>query len=250
MIEKFGCPTALEPLLGLRPSYNLLRVFYTSILNQKTEHKQLIASFLDAVYKEKVQVKSYTKRTLIMLAWKYGNAKNYFKLLPLELVTQILSYEEIDEPAYYDMLIFFMKHSGLVDDVMKWHDNHVMVFLPFMCRHPHYFNAKIRVKFLQKISNAPSKYFKNKQFGVWFQRICSSDRIKQRFRQVDLDVSLSSMTQYCLESPTEEALSLLKFNLKNKITRKERLLTKYQFKVNHIYPAAVGLQSTVDIYQR
>jgi hypothetical protein len=213
-----------------------MREVYTVYKLSNYQKEPLISDFLVEATPsgKKFKVETYTNRVLIMLAWNFGNEDNYFKMLPLEIIHRILGCENIDEPVYFEFLEFLMETFGLiaVEYIRAWKIQSVARFLPFFWKHwDKYFNAKVAHDLVVYISDcnfiANPNLQKNALGSIlryWYKRILSSEKFTMPFELDAQNPWLSLMTQYCLSTPTEEAVSMLKFLLRRGITTKERLL--------------------------
>ncbi len=257
MIQRLGCTAGtLNAIFNRRPSYDLLKLCYNSTPYNAIAINDTITNFLTAVNDKKVKINTYIKRTIIMMAWKYGNSENYFKSLPLEIVDQILSYEDIDEPAYYDILLFLSKMFGspVTYGLRSWTPPAVALFLPFLAKYwtQYFFDSYTVLTILRYITEADMKTLTHKRYGPLFRRwfkilliaVLDADP-KFPIGMFPIGTSVAPLVQYCLESHTADALDMLKFLLKYGITTKENLRSTERF-YNYHYsdpPAWLAVRS-------
>ena len=222
-------------------SYELLKAANSSQRKQSLSFPTLGPFLNEIALHPKKFVEKHTKKALVTLAWQFGNDENYFKVLPRELLNQIL--EDAEEPGYFQLIDHTIELWGVrqvVDDIQKWQDPAIVKFLPFFWKRwdPLFAGSKAAVVLLSKIcqtgNSALEKY--GPALRYWFTKILTSKKFTDKFN-ID-ERQLSPMTYYCLTTPNEEALSILKLLLQHQVTTKQRLLQLIRTeKSNFCYPA-------------
>lgn len=169
-------------------SYELLKLCYLKykIIGNGYQNA-LVGLFLASLdHNKAIKLETYTKRVLIMLAWIHGNEDNYFKLLPKELIIQILGYEYIDQPPYFEFLEFLVETFGvesIEQSMQEWFSHKTFWplvamrrFLPFFwqSRDRYFSRSTGAVEYILKMHAGvePSPEFSN-----WFKRITSSNKL-------------------------------------------------------------------------
>jgi hypothetical protein len=185
------------------------------------KYPSLISGMCLALTNKKIKfAEDYTKRVLVASAWKYGNSDNYFKMLPKELIKQILNYEHIDDPPYFSAMDLVTR-SLTEDDEVRGGEP----FFPyFWARWGTVYTSKTALLIAKDI--AASNFYDEERASrlmYWFRRILTSNKLRIEMDEMDR-YGTSNLTKYCMKSPSEEAFSILKLLLKRKILVKEFLV--------------------------
>lgn len=217
-------------------SYGLIK--HSIEKNMSAASYDLISSLCTAIEAKKMKAEDYTKCLLVKTAWKFGNEDNYFKLLPKELIDQILSYEDIDEPPYFDILFSIAKRSPEGDVT----DEASEPFIKFFWRYwGTLYTSKTAIKLARNITR--KDYTDEKRAAkllYWFKRILTCPKLCQPLTNIDIDsYRTSNLTLYCMKSSNHDAVSTLEFMLQQKI------ITKHLLDRHHVGPAEYSFIPTV-----
>ncbi len=251
VIQNSECPEdTLIKIFKRGGSYDLLKEAYLRYKASSWSHSSpKLVQFLSTIQKDptKFKVYTYTKRILITLAWQFGNNDNYFKILPRELLDQIL--EDVDEPAYFQFIEFLMEHWAF-DEILKnfasttEREAALALFLPFFWKNwdrPPFSGSPAALQFVQHICFTGG--INIEPYGPvlrhWLRKILNSEKFTDKF---EINASpLAPITYYCLTTPTSEALSMLKLLLERQLTTKSKLLQLIRSRVRNgtdlCYPA-------------
>jgi hypothetical protein len=92
----FNTPSVLERAIARNIPAFRMRIYFESfsrVVGDISKYLQYIQNYRDA---------DYTNRVLVMMAWKFGNEDNLFKLLPKELIKHIISFGVDDDTPWLD----------------------------------------------------------------------------------------------------------------------------------------------------
>jgi hypothetical protein len=100
--------SAMQALLERGSTYDTLKICWQSYRSDTSERGALMPEFFQKLENKKFADAGYKVRPLILMAWNFD--KNcLFRQVPKEIMMEILSYDGIDEPPYWDFLDFVIK---------------------------------------------------------------------------------------------------------------------------------------------
>lgn len=205
--------TCIEDMLKRGISLDLLKRCINCLPNGK--HPDLVASICNAVTNKKVFSSTSSKRVLVVAAWKFGNSENYFKLLPKELVDQILSYDSIDEPPYFSALDLVARKITEDDKISGRRGE---AFIPYFWKNwGSLYTSKTALQVAKEISDANYTVSEKQNLELlsWLRKIITSNKLRM---DIKLDnYQTSNLTKYLMTSTTKEAFALLKLLVEHKI---------------------------------
>ena len=163
---------------------------------------------------------TYKVKTLIMAAWKY-DSNSLFSQLPKEILLEILSYDGIDEPPYWDFLRFIVETYPKVHQIEKMTAEEIARFLPLVWK---YWDLPSFAKFKIEVTDALfgrdyNKLHKENSLHLdtllnwslkYLQRMPTEPKSK-------IPVHPNSLTKYCLHTISDKALSILRLIIEKNV---------------------------------
>ncbi len=162
----------------------------------------------------------HQKQVLIMLAWRYGNADNYFKLLPKELVKYIISFDlgelEAEQPWFE---LAFETYNGKFTEIPMYSADPVLLkLLSFIWRYWDEATTTLKDFLIQIIID--QNYFDNSKTDViiWMHWLGKYIQRRDNFNEFAEKILRSKLFDFIYGSPD---LTLIKHLLATGILKKD-----------------------------
>jgi hypothetical protein len=198
-------------------------------INYYRDYGKVIETFLSQVKAKKYREVVHNRKAFVMTAWKYDH-HCLFRQLPQELMLEILSYDGIDEPPYWELLEFAVESqndgTGGTLGLHSLPAEHLIRVIPLVWKHwdnPKYNDAQKET--LLTMYAHPSYPGRTEHLDTvmkWMMKFL------QRLPVEDIPAIPSTSNQmklHCLRTPTELASTLLKLLLVKGVLSTEKLQT-------------------------
>jgi hypothetical protein len=222
---------ALRSVTERGVSISTLKVVWRDFgaINNYRDYGKVIETFLTQVKAKKYREEVHNRKAFVMTAWKYDH-HCLFRQLPQELMLEILSYDGIDEPPYWELLEFAVESqkagTGGTLGLHSLPTEHLIRVIPLVWKHwdnPKY--DAVQKETLLAMYAHPSYNGRPEHLDTvmkWMMKFL------QRLPVEDIPAipsTASQMKLHCLRTPTELASTLLKLLLVKGVLSVEKLQT-------------------------
>lgn len=248
-IPQKGCHIdgpSLRALMSRGSRYDTLTVCWKTYLSSTEVYYPEDSSFLNALAQKKYSEVTYKIRTLIMMAWKYDQ-HCLFRQLPKEIILEILSYEYIDEPPYWDVLHMVVethKFPGRIFSSPR--DEHLVKIFPLIWKNwdlPSY--SLVKTNFILRMK---AVCYRDLPPSVAETCLNWATRFLRRSTDLPTETRTSQLTQYCLLKESTTTLSLFKLMLEKNVIDRESLhrINYFQITTTSTFCPAIFLPFTTE----
>jgi hypothetical protein len=211
---------AIKTLFQRGSTYDTLKICWENYLQRAVSISPLLHFLMQNLDGKKFKTVTFKNRALILTAWRFD--KNcLFRQLPKEIMMEILSYDGIDEPPYWDFLDYVIKTFPLNNGRLYFKNFStagLLKFFPLVWKnwdqkyYPDLIPDLLEASYDTDYENTPEDIADN--LLDWTLKFL------QRLPVPPMEVLFTSkLTKHCLFKPNATTLSILKIFLEKKIVQ-------------------------------